>query len=62
MSDVRNAREERTGMCRLLGVVTRAPLPLDTALDGLVGPFTELSLEHRDGWGIAAGRGSGSSP
>jgi predicted glutamine amidotransferase len=49
-------------MCRLLGVVTRAPLPLDTALDGLVGPFTELSLEHRDGWGIAAGQGTGSSP
>ncbi|KPI09170.1 putative glutamine amidotransferase type 2 [Actinobacteria bacterium OK074] len=48
-------------MCRLLGVVTRAPMPLDAALDGLVAPFTELSCEHADGWGIAA-RGPGAGP
>jgi hypothetical protein len=40
-------------MCRLLGVVTRAPFPLSTALGDLAAPFTELSREHGDGWGVA---------
>ncbi|QKZ23424.1 class II glutamine amidotransferase [Streptomyces chartreusis] len=46
-------------MCRLMGVVTRAPLPLTEALSDLAAPFTELSREHRDGWGIAAWPGQG---
>ncbi|MGF1426755.1 class II glutamine amidotransferase [Kitasatospora sp. LaBMicrA B282] len=46
-------------MCRLLGVVTRAPIPLTDSLDGLVEPFTGLSAEHADGWGIAAWRVDG---
>jgi len=48
-------------MCRLLGVVTRAPQPLTAALGDLAVPFTELSREHCDGWGVAAwpGRGGG---
>ncbi|MFG2554713.1 class II glutamine amidotransferase [Streptomyces sp. NPDC048581] len=46
-------------MCRLMGVVTRAPLPLTDALSDLAAPFTELSREHRDGWGIAAWPGQG---
>jgi len=46
-------------MCRLLGVVTRAPLPLTAALGELTVPFTELSREHGDGWGIAAWPGAG---
>lgn len=41
-------------MCRLLGVVTRSPLPLTTALGDLAVPFTELSREHGDGWGVAS--------
>ncbi|WP_067669167.1 class II glutamine amidotransferase [Nocardia miyunensis] len=44
-------------MCRLLGVVTRVPRPLTEALDGLLEPFTALSREHADGWGIAARSG-----
>ncbi|MGW4368962.1 class II glutamine amidotransferase [Nocardia takedensis] len=43
-------------MCRLLGVVTRAPEPLTDALSDLLEPFTALSHEHADGWGIAARR------
>lgn len=46
-------------MCRLMGVVTRAPLSLADALSDLAAPFTELSREHRDGWGIAAWPGKG---
>ncbi|MFE3857311.1 class II glutamine amidotransferase [Streptomyces griseorubiginosus] len=46
-------------MCRLLGVVSRAPLPLAAALGELAAPFTELSREHADGWGIAAWPGRG---
>lgn len=49
-------------MCRLLGVVTRAPLPLAIALDDLAVPFTDLSREHRDGWGIAAWPVQGAGP
>lgn len=41
-------------MCRLLGAVSRSPQPLASTLDGLLAPFTELSCEHSDGWGIAA--------
>jgi predicted glutamine amidotransferase len=44
-------------MCRLLGMVTRVPRPLTDALSGLLEPFTALSCEHADGWGIAARRG-----
>jgi len=32
-------------MCRLLGVVSRAPLPLSTTLGELAARFTELSQE-----------------
>lgn len=46
-------------MCRLLGVVTRTPRPLADALGELAAPFRELSGEHGDGWGIAAGGGPG---
>lgn len=46
-------------MCRLLGVISRAPLPLATTLGELAVPFTELSREHGDGWGIAAWPGPG---
>ncbi|WP_030615701.1 class II glutamine amidotransferase [Streptomyces fulvoviolaceus] len=49
-------------MCRLLGVVTPAPIPLAAALDDLAAPFTDLSREHRDGWGIAAWPGQGAGP
>ncbi|MGW4369222.1 class II glutamine amidotransferase [Nocardia takedensis] len=43
-------------MCRLLGVVTRAPEPLTRTLSDLLDPFLALSHEHADGWGIAARR------
>ncbi|MFC8526116.1 class II glutamine amidotransferase [Nocardia sp. NPDC057227] len=43
-------------MCRLLGVVMHAPRPLTDALSGLLEPFTALSHEHADGWGVAARR------
>ncbi|MCX4745725.1 class II glutamine amidotransferase [Kitasatospora sp. NBC_01287] len=46
-------------MCRLLGVVTPAPIRLADSLADLVEPFTGLSREHRDGWGIAAWRTDG---
>lgn len=49
-------------MCRLLGVVTRTPIPLATALGELAAPFTELGHEHRDGWGIAVWPGQGAGP
>jgi predicted glutamine amidotransferase len=41
-------------MCRLLGVVSRAPMSLTDSLDGQFGPFAELSGEHPDGWGVAS--------
>ena len=44
-------------MCRLLGMVTRTTQPLTDALSDLLDPFTALSCEHSDGWGIAARRG-----
>jgi predicted glutamine amidotransferase len=50
---------EGTGMCRLLGMVSRTPTQLTASLDDLLGPFTELSGEHCDGWGLAAWNGSG---
>ncbi|WP_034091769.1 class II glutamine amidotransferase [Streptacidiphilus albus] len=43
-------------MCRLLGVVSRGPRPLTDTLSGLLDPFTALSCEHADGWGVAAWR------
>ncbi|TDT97947.1 putative glutamine amidotransferase [Streptomyces sp. 846.5] len=43
-------------MCRLLGVVSRGHRPLTDTLSGLLDPFTTLSREHADGWGIAAWR------
>ncbi|GAB2700215.1 class II glutamine amidotransferase [Kitasatospora kifunensis] len=41
-------------MCRLLGVVTHAPTRLADTLTDLIEPFTGLSREHCDGWGVAA--------
>lgn len=41
-------------MCRLLGVVSRSPMPLTDSLDGQLDPFAELSGEHPDGWGLAS--------
>jgi predicted glutamine amidotransferase len=43
-------------MCRLLGVVSRGHRPLTDTLSGLLDPFTALSCEHADGWGVAAWR------
>jgi predicted glutamine amidotransferase len=40
-------------MCRLLGVVTRTAMCLADSLDGHIEPFTELSCERADGWGVA---------
>ncbi|GAA5044944.1 class II glutamine amidotransferase [Nocardia callitridis] len=44
-------------MCRLLGVVSRVPRPLTDTLSDLLDPFTALSHEHADGWGLAARTG-----
>ncbi|WP_254205747.1 class II glutamine amidotransferase [Nocardia alni] len=44
-------------MCRLLGVVTRAPSPLTDTLSDVLEPFTAQSREHADGWGVAAWHG-----
>ncbi len=44
-------------MCRLLGVVTRAPKPLTDTLSDVIESFTALSCEHADGWGVAAWQG-----
>ncbi|GAA4620282.1 class II glutamine amidotransferase [Actinoallomurus vinaceus] len=41
-------------MCRLLGVVSKAPSRLTDTLSDMLEQFTELSGEHADGWGIAA--------
>jgi predicted glutamine amidotransferase len=46
-------------MCRLLGVVSRAPMRLADSLSDLLGPFAELSCEHPHGWGVAAWHGTG---
>ena len=40
-------------MCRLLGVVSRAPAPLTETLSEDLGPFAALSSVHCDGWGLA---------
>lgn len=40
-------------MCRLLGVVSREPISLDQAVAEEIEPFTEQSVLHRDGWGVA---------
>jgi predicted glutamine amidotransferase len=40
-------------MCRLLGVVAAAPAPLTRSLARELPPFTALSAEHGDGWGLA---------
>jgi len=41
-------------MCRLLGVVSTETLRFTESLSGELGPFTELSSVHCDGWGLAA--------
>jgi predicted glutamine amidotransferase len=41
-------------MCRLLGVVTSKPRVLTDSLAEELGPYTELSSVHCDGWGLAA--------
>lgn len=40
-------------MCRLLGVVAATPAPLTDLLAEELTPFTGLSAEHDDGWGLA---------
>lgn len=40
-------------MCRLLGVVTREPMPLVAAVPRELPLFTALSEKHRAGWGVA---------
>jgi predicted glutamine amidotransferase len=40
-------------MCRLLGVVSRAPAPLTETLSRDLEPFAALSSIHCDGWGMA---------
>ena len=40
-------------MCRLLGVVSRAPAPLTDTLADDLEPFAALSSIHCDGWGMA---------
>jgi predicted glutamine amidotransferase len=41
-------------MCRLLGVVSTEPAPLTESLAEELGPFSQLSSVHCDGWGVAA--------
>ncbi|MFI5679922.1 class II glutamine amidotransferase [Streptomyces cellulosae] len=41
-------------MCRLLGVVTREPVPLKESLAEDLAPFLAMACEHCDGWGIAS--------
>src|SRR5688572_21485492 len=47
-------------VCRLLGWATRTPVTLHGLLgdEDLLG-FTELSVKHGDGWGVARATGSG---
>ena len=40
-------------MCRLLGVVSREPISLDSAVAEEIEPFTAQSEVHSDGWGVA---------
>lgn len=40
-------------MCRLLGVVSREALALDSAVGEQLAPFTDQSEVHGDGWGVA---------
>ncbi len=40
-------------MCRLLGVVSTTAQPLTTLLADDLPPYTALSAEHCDGWGVA---------
>ena len=40
-------------MCRLLGVVSTTARPLTALLQDDLEPFTALSSEHCDGWGVA---------
>jgi predicted glutamine amidotransferase len=47
-------------MCRLLGHVTRTPIPLAELLgEADLFQFTELSGKHGDGWGIASATDAG---
>ena len=39
-------------MCRLLGVVAPGPTKLMDLLKTEIGPFTNLSAVHCDGWGL----------
>jgi predicted glutamine amidotransferase len=41
-------------MCRLLGVVSTENATLTQSLAGELEPFSQLSSEHCDGWGLAA--------
>lgn len=41
-------------MCRLLGVVSSQTATLTELLAGELEPFSQLSSEHCDGWGVAA--------
>lgn len=53
-------------MCRLLGVVTSRPAPLERLLAGDLAAFRRLADEHGDGWGLAyhpaAGAGGPGEP
>jgi predicted glutamine amidotransferase len=40
-------------MCRLLGMVAARPGKLTELLSAELGPFTDLSAHHCDGWGIS---------
>jgi predicted glutamine amidotransferase len=46
-------------MCRLLGFVSHRPTTLARLLGADLDPFTELSLKHGDGWGVATPAGPG---
>ena len=46
-------------MCRLLGVVSTTAQPLTALLKDDLEPFTALSSEHCDGWGVAHRDGRG---
>ena len=46
-------------MCRLLGYVSHPPTTLSRLLGDDLAPFTELSLKHGDGWGVATPSASG---
>jgi len=40
-------------MCRLLGYVTRTPVPVSQFLGETFSAFKDLSQHHRDGWGFS---------